>query len=124
MRSIGLRANPLLFDPLFYPHLNTMANSVPVRPADYAFGLVWTMVFMGLLLLARRIAINPATTFVRTVRFISEGTFPIYLTHFPLYVLIAACVPYNHANPLPKIIIYICVYSRNTRRTPRQYSEK
>lgn len=71
----------------------------------YAIGLVGCVIFLRLLLLVRRFEIRSDTKLVRVVRFISEGTFPIYLLHFPLYVLIAACVPYNHASLVQKGMI-------------------
>lgn len=39
----------------------------------------------------------------RAVRVLAEGTFPLYLFHFPLYVLIASLIPYNRANPIAKV---------------------
>jgi len=77
-----------------------------VRPPDYLFGLVWAVIFLALLFFARQFVIKPDSPLVGALHFISEGTFPIYLLHFPLFVLIAACIPYNHANPLPKLIIF------------------
>jgi peptidoglycan/LPS O-acetylase OafA/YrhL len=41
------------------------------------------------------------------MRVLAEGTFPLYLMHFPLYVLIAAVVPYNYANPVSKIAMLL-----------------
>jgi len=78
-----------------------------VTPPDYLFGAVWSIAFVGLLFAARQVTMNPRSLLVRATRFFSEGTFPIYLLHFPLYVLIAACIPYNHASPAQKIAIYI-----------------
>ena len=86
-----------------------LTESVGVRPADYIFGIAWTVIFLWLLYFARHITLASGTPFVRATRFIAEGTFPIYLLHFPLYVLIAACIPYNHASALHKITIFFSV---------------
>jgi peptidoglycan/LPS O-acetylase OafA/YrhL len=51
--------------------------------------------------------IDTKARWVRTVRALAEGTFPLYLMHFPLYVLIAAVVPYDHANAAPKIVMLL-----------------
>jgi len=80
-----------------------------LRPGQYSFGLVGTIFFMRLLLAARQIHIATDTRLVRFVRFVSEGTFPLYLLHFPLLVLIAACIPYNHASAFQKILIFLTV---------------
>ncbi len=57
-----------------------------------AFFLLWG------LLIANGVRVNATSRAARTVRLLSEGTFPLYLFHFPIYVLIAALIPYNHAN--------------------------
>jgi peptidoglycan/LPS O-acetylase OafA/YrhL len=84
---------------------------VPIKPQEYVFGFFWAVLFIKLLQWARSFSINSDTRTVKTIRFIAEGTFPIYLTHFPIYVLIAACIPYNHASSFSKIIIFISVLS-------------
>ncbi|GAC1416115.1 MAG: acyltransferase [Acidobacteriaceae bacterium] len=93
----------------FWPHLERMANNVPVRPADYVFGILWTILFLRLLLFARHLRLREESGFVRAIRFISEGTFPLYLIHFPLYVLIAAAIPYDHASAVAKLTIFTSV---------------
>jgi peptidoglycan/LPS O-acetylase OafA/YrhL len=57
-----------------------------------AFLLLWSAVVVGRLRAPGR---NPLT---RTIRLMAEGTFPLYLLHFPIYVLIASLFAYNHAN--------------------------
>jgi peptidoglycan/LPS O-acetylase OafA/YrhL len=51
--------------------------------------------------------IDTKARWVRAMRVLAEGTFPLYLMHFPLYVLIAAVVPYNYANPVSKIAMLL-----------------
>ena len=60
------------------------------------FAYLGTVVFLRALFYVRSLTLARDSPAVRWVRFIAEGTFPIYVIHFPLYVLIAACVPYNH----------------------------
>jgi peptidoglycan/LPS O-acetylase OafA/YrhL len=92
-----------------FPHLYSMMTSVWVRPPEVVFGFLWVIIFLRLLLFARRFNLNETSAIVRRIRFVSEGTFPIYLTHFPLYILIAACIPYHHGSPTQKIVIFLAV---------------
>jgi peptidoglycan/LPS O-acetylase OafA/YrhL len=75
----------------------------------YLRGLCWSIVLLAVLRFARRFTLRADAAAVRAIRFIAEGTFPIYLFHFPLMVAIAACIPYNHAAALPKVIIFLNV---------------
>jgi peptidoglycan/LPS O-acetylase OafA/YrhL len=84
-------------------------NNVGVRPDDYIFGFAWMAIFLWLLFLARQVTLRADTTGVRVTQFIAEGTFPIYLLHFPIFVAIAACVPYNHAALAPNLAIFFGV---------------
>lgn len=69
------------------------------------FGVLGTPFLLRIMLLVRSWAIDPESKTVRFIKFFAEGTFPIYLLHFPLYVVIAACVPYNHASLVQKGLI-------------------
>jgi peptidoglycan/LPS O-acetylase OafA/YrhL len=69
------------------------------------FGFVWAVLFINILAIARRFNITPRSRVDRTVRFISEGTFPIYLFHFPLFLLVTALIPYDHSHALPKLMM-------------------
>ena len=98
--------------PAFAQHYDRMVLALgPHKLGVHAYlrGLCWSVVIMAILLLARRFTLSPKSLAIRTIRFIAEGTFPIYLFHFPLFVLIAACIPYNHASWLPKTIIFLAV---------------
>jgi peptidoglycan/LPS O-acetylase OafA/YrhL len=70
------------------------------------FGIVWMLIFMSLIFLAKHFALDSETKFIRITRFIAEGTFPIYLLHFPIYVLIASCIHYNHGSATSKLLIF------------------
>ena len=86
-----------------------ISGSAGIPPANYLFGLLWAIAFFALLKLARPITLQPDTAFSHSIHFIAEGTFPIYLLHLPYFYLIAAVIPYNHANPLPKLIIFASI---------------
>ncbi len=73
------------------------------------FGVLGTPFLLRVMLLVRNWAVDVESKTVRAVRFVAEGTFPIYLLHFPLYVVIAACIPYNHASLLQKGLIVSAV---------------
>jgi peptidoglycan/LPS O-acetylase OafA/YrhL len=102
---MGARLNEFLFIERHRLHLGMTGGVVGV----YAGGLLGTVVLMQLLLFARRLKIDPDLRSVRILRFIAEGTFPIYLLHYPLYVLIAACIPYNHGSSVQKLLILFVV---------------
>lgn len=92
--------------PWFSMSLAGFSVTLGVRPSDFVYGFIAALVFLLALYGARQLTLSERTPAVRWVRFLSEGTFPIYLLHFPLYVLIAACIPYDHAAALPKLIIF------------------
>jgi peptidoglycan/LPS O-acetylase OafA/YrhL len=62
-----------------------------------AFLMLWLLVAMHGMRLEMR------SRWAYSVRVLAEATFPLYLFHFPFYVLIACTIPYNHANPVAKI---------------------
>jgi peptidoglycan/LPS O-acetylase OafA/YrhL len=61
------------------------------------YGMLWSM------LLLDRVRMKDKTSLVRSIRILSEATFPIYLIHFPLFVLIASVFPYDRGNSLFKL---------------------
>jgi peptidoglycan/LPS O-acetylase OafA/YrhL len=63
--------------------------------------MLWLLVAVHGLRVAAR------SRWARSVRALAEGTFPLYVVHFPLYVLIASVIPYDHANPLPKLAMLL-----------------
>lgn len=93
-------------------HLRAVIQAISrpgVKPREYLFGIIWAVLFFAMLCLAGLYKVDGNRPFVRVVRFLSEGTFPIYLTHFPMYVLIAAVIPYDHANPYALAAIFAVV---------------
>jgi peptidoglycan/LPS O-acetylase OafA/YrhL len=68
-----------------------------------AFLLLWSVWAMAWL---QEPGPSPAA---RWIRVMAEGTFPLYLFHFPCLVLIAAVVPYDHASVWEKSVILAVV---------------
>lgn len=66
-----------------------------------AFFMLWGLIVCD------GIQIKTTQRWARILRILAEGTFPLYVVHFPLYVLIAAVIPYDHANPVPKIVMLL-----------------
>ena len=66
-----------------------------------AFLMLW------LLIAVHALRVNSRSRWALSLRFLAEGTFPLYVVHFPLYVLIGALVPYDHANPVAKIAMLL-----------------
>lgn len=69
----------------------------------YRVGIPAAFFMLWLLVAVDGIRMNTHARWTRAVRVLAEGTFPIYVVHFPLYVLIASVIPYNHANPFAKL---------------------
>lgn len=68
------------------------------------FLLLWAM------LLFERLQLVEKARWVRWVRLLSEATFPLYLLHFPFFVLIAAMFPNERANAWFKVgMLVLCV---------------
>ena len=66
-----------------------------------AFFMLWALVAID------DVRVDAKARWVRSVRILAEGTFPLYVMHFPLYVLIGALVPYDHANPVSKLAMLL-----------------
>ena len=75
-----------------------------VEGLPVVFGLLWAM------LLFERLQVAEKAAWVKWVRLLSEATFPLYLLHFPLYVLIVAIFPNQRANSAFKLgMLMVCV---------------
>ena len=76
----------------------------------YSEGLPTVFVLLWAMLLFERLQIREKATWVQWVRLLSEATFPLYLLHFPLFVLITAIFPHERANSWFKLgILVLCV---------------
>lgn len=69
----------------------------------YAIGIPFGYAMLWVMLILDRVRMNDKTSLVRSIRILSEATFPIYLIHFPLFVLIASIFPYDRGNSLFKL---------------------
>jgi peptidoglycan/LPS O-acetylase OafA/YrhL len=69
----------------------------------FAFLLLWSLLWTD------RIRLESRSKIVKFLRFMSEGTFALYLFHFPAMVLIASLISYDHGSALEKIGILIAV---------------
>jgi peptidoglycan/LPS O-acetylase OafA/YrhL len=75
----------------------------------YAISVAGSILLVRLLTAIRSVRIRADGVCARCVRYLAEGTFAIYLTHFPLLILVASCIPYNHASLWQKAVILIAV---------------
>jgi peptidoglycan/LPS O-acetylase OafA/YrhL len=62
-------------------------------------------VVLPLCLWLRNIQISEDHLAIRIIRKVAAATFPLYLIHFPLFVLLAAVVPYPHASLWAKLAL-------------------
>lgn len=69
----------------------------------YAIGIPLGYAMLWSMLLLDHVRMQDKTSLVKSIRVLSEATFPIYLIHFPLFVLIAAIYPYDRGNSLFKL---------------------
>jgi len=75
----------------------------------YAVAIFGGILFLRVLLSVRTLKIQESARPVRLLKFIAEGTFPIYLFHLPMYIMIAACLRYDHGSSIQKISIFFVV---------------
>jgi peptidoglycan/LPS O-acetylase OafA/YrhL len=71
----------------------------------YSVGIPAGILIVGLLLATENIVITRKHAVVRFVRRIADGTFTLYLIHLPIFVLIAAYIPYDHASAWQKLFV-------------------
>jgi peptidoglycan/LPS O-acetylase OafA/YrhL len=76
----------------------------------YAEGIPIVFLLLWIMLLSDRVQLADKATWVQWVRLLSEATFPLYLLHFPLYVLIVSIFPNERGNPWFKVgMLLTCV---------------
>jgi peptidoglycan/LPS O-acetylase OafA/YrhL len=76
----------------------------------YAEGLPVVFVLLWAMLLFDRLKVAEKAAWVQWVRLLSEATFPLYLLHFPLFVLIVAIFPNARGNAVFKLgMLVLCV---------------
>jgi peptidoglycan/LPS O-acetylase OafA/YrhL len=76
----------------------------------YAEGLPVVFVLLWAMLLFDRLKVAEKAAWVKWVRLLSEATFPLYLLHFPLFVLLVAIFPNARANSVFKLgMLLVCI---------------
>ena len=90
----------------FWAHHHRPPNLFFVRDY-YRVGIPSAFLMLWMVLAVDGMRLNERSRWAQGLRLLAEGTFPLYVVHFPLYVLIAALVPYDHANPVPKIAMLL-----------------
>jgi peptidoglycan/LPS O-acetylase OafA/YrhL len=73
----------------------------------YRVGIPAAFLMLWLLVAVHGLRVEARSRWVRSVRIMAEGTFPLYVMHFPLYVLVASVIPYDHGNPVAKIAMLL-----------------
>ena len=75
----------------------------------YAIGVPAGLLMLWLLLLSDRVKLQRKYKGETIVRRVADATFPLYLFHIPLLMLIAAFIPYDHASSGQKIAVLAVV---------------
>lgn len=91
---------------LFWAHHHAPPNLYWMRDY-YRVGIPAAFLMLWLLLVVDGVRLDAQSRWARSLRLLAEGTFPLYMVHFPLYVLIVCVVPYDHANPAAKITMLL-----------------
>jgi peptidoglycan/LPS O-acetylase OafA/YrhL len=73
----------------------------------YRVGIPAAFLMLWLLVAVHGLRVEARSRWVRSIRILAEGTFPLYVMHFPLYVLVASVIPYDHGNPVAKIAMLL-----------------
>jgi peptidoglycan/LPS O-acetylase OafA/YrhL len=73
----------------------------------YRVGIPAAFLMLWLLVAVHGLRVEAQSRWVRSIRTLAEGTFPLYVIHFPLYVLVASVIPYDHGNPVAKIAMLL-----------------
>ncbi len=99
---------PILSDLTFFGYHRPIHTLGLRRAAEdfYLVGLPAASIMLFLLLLASHLPQIQSKAIITRIRHIADGTFTLYLIHFPLLVLIAAVLPYNHASAIEKWMIF------------------
>ncbi len=93
------------YETLLFWHLHHKPLDLGWLTWYYRTGFPFAFLLLWLLLWTDRFPLNSRSKLVKYLRFMSEGTFALYLFHFPAMVLIAALIPYNHGSAVQKLAI-------------------
>jgi peptidoglycan/LPS O-acetylase OafA/YrhL len=89
----------------------TLVHQPPMRASLFALATgIFAAAFMLLtLLLSELIPLAPRNLWVRRFRHLADGTFAIYLMHYPLMVLASALHLYNPSTPARTIVVTVVI---------------
>lgn len=73
----------------------------------YRVGIPAAFLMLWLLIAVHGLRVEARSRWVRSIRILADGTFPLYVMHFPLYVLVASVIPYDQGNPVAKIALLL-----------------
>jgi peptidoglycan/LPS O-acetylase OafA/YrhL len=91
------------YETLFFWHFHHQPLDLAWTTWYYPTGFVFGFLLLWSSLLLNHLKLDSKSKSVRWIRLCSEGTFPLYLFHFPLFVLIASLISYDHGNAWFKI---------------------
>jgi peptidoglycan/LPS O-acetylase OafA/YrhL len=75
----------------------------------YEAGVPAGLGLLMMLLLFDRVKIPMKSRSVRFMRYVADGTFPLYLFHFPMLLLVRAAIPYNHSSRWQLALVFLGV---------------
>jgi peptidoglycan/LPS O-acetylase OafA/YrhL len=76
-----------------------------IVPSMDIVAIVTAAILTPLCIATRNLKISEDQLAVRVIRKVAAATYPLYLIHFPLFVLLAATVPYPHASLWAKLAL-------------------
>lgn len=102
---------PILSELTFFGYHRPIHTLGLRRAAEdfYLVGLPAASIMLFLLLLVSHLPQIQSKAIITRIRHIADGTFTLYLIHFPLLVLAAAVIPYNHASTTQKWMIFAAI---------------
>jgi peptidoglycan/LPS O-acetylase OafA/YrhL len=83
----------------------TRLNFSRVSPLMDIVAIATVAILLPVCIAVRNIPISEKHLFVRGIRRAADATFLLYLIHFPLFVLLAAIVPYSRTSLMTKILL-------------------
>ncbi len=93
------------------PNPLTFLHQPPMRASMFALatGIFASAFMLLLMLLSDLIRLAPGNLWVRRFRHVADGTFAIYLMHYPLMVLASALNLYNPRTPARTVVVTVAI---------------
>jgi peptidoglycan/LPS O-acetylase OafA/YrhL len=73
---------------------------------DFA-AIVTVAILLPICLATKKLQISEDHTAIRVIRILASATFPLYLIHVPLFLLLSAVIPYPHASFWSKLFLLV-----------------